>query len=82
MNRDIFLNRCVFASVYSGSILVLLNAYCISLNIMAGLHEESLLYSDTNMEKLVIQSKSFAINISNLFYEVFKVVKIACNSLK
>ena len=61
MNRDIFLNRCVFASVYSGSILVLLNAYCISLNIMAGLHEESLLYSDTNTEKLAIQWETIKI---------------------
>ena len=61
MNRDIFLNRCVFASVYSGSILVLLNAYCISLNIMAELHEESLLYSDTNTEKLAIQWETIKI---------------------
>ena len=35
----------VYTSVYNGSIpfLVLLNAYCISSNIKAGLHEEVLL---------------------------------------
>ena len=47
----------VFASVYSGSIpfLVLLNAYCISSNIKARLHEELLLILKQRTQRKTIK---------------------------